>query len=46
MLTGILLIYIGTKNNAPSIYYWACGIMIGMHFMKMCIDIYKLGRDA
>lgn len=46
MLTGILLIYIGTKIDAPSIYYWACGIMIGICFIRLLLGIYKLGRDA
>lgn len=46
MLTGILLAYIGTQINVPSLYYWACGIMIGLNFIRMCIDIFKAGRDA
>lgn len=46
MLTGILLAYIGTQINAPILYYCGCGIMIGLNFIKMRIDIYKKGRDS
>lgn len=46
MLTAILLVYIGTQINAPTLYYWGCGIMIGLDFIRMCIGIFKAGRDS
>lgn len=46
MLTGILLIYIGTKISAPALFYWGCGIMIGVRFIKLLVDIYNIGRNS
>lgn len=46
MLTGILLIYVGTKIAAPALYFWGCGIMIGVSFIRLCVTIYNAGRDA
>lgn len=43
MIATILLIYIGVRLQAPTLYFVLCGIAVFCHLIKYGVAMYKMG---
>lgn len=46
MLSLVLLIYLGVKNEAGAWYFWICGVIGFAKIIRLLWDVYKEMRDA
>lgn len=44
MIATILLIYIGVRLQAPTLYFVLCGITMLIHLIKYGMTMYKVGK--